>query len=219
MGILDLFRRKKDVVVMKNDTDDLNRQIAREIQNEKNAIERQRLRDSLEKSKIEAEMQRQRAVFELEKIKAEAELARIRVQNEVEDAREDRMIRRAERIKGLIPGDDDDEVDNTDNLLAKLLTPILQNLNVKTDQGKYPHTPTFNHPELSPPIVQNPIPQPTVTKISDAQIKQIWSEMSSFEKAAAKAMSDDEIRQEIIQEIPTADAESINRAIIHVRSS
>ena len=218
MALFDIFRRKKEVVVLKNDTDDLSRQIAKEIQIEKTAIERQRLRDSLEKTKIDAEMQRQRAVFELEKLKAEAELARIRVQNEVEDAREDRMIRRAERIKGLIPGDDEDDGDNPDDLLSKLLTPILQNIGHKTENKGIPINMVNPH-QITPPQVQNTAPQPTVTKISDAQIKQIWSEMSTFEKAAAKAMSDDEIRQEIINEIPTADAESINRAIIHVRSN
>lgn len=148
----------------------------------------------------------ERKHLELENIKLEAAKRREELEDELDEIRHEREVRRLERevrmqeaLERLQPEEEEIEGDSPETLLISLLSRVMNKA-----------------PSQSPAqVVENP-PKPVT--FSPEKVKNIWDGLSDTEKAIAKRMTDEQIRDYLINQIPNIDKDSIEKAIAVVRA-
>lgn len=162
-----------------------------------------RKRQTREKS----ELVRQRYMADLELARLETLARKEELQTQIELARMERQAALEERRAQLF-GDDDSDEDgaNPDTLLIRLFSQIVQ--------AKQPVQPA---PAYSPPTTDAPLP--SVVSLTKEQIQQKWATLPSYIQDQARNMSDDQLRDWVINEIPNIDAHSVARVVQVVRGA
>lgn len=172
--------------------------------------------------KIKNDMLKQRQQWDLAQMRLEAEQKRLELAELIEEQKDERYMRKLERkarieeLEDQLLGDkkdddDDDEEMSADQMFFKFLDRV-----AAKHQNQGAAAPA-NHDFMSqslPAIEESPR-----GTISYDAIKQRWDSLPANYKAMAKAMTDDQLRAYLINEMPQADADTLSKAIQVVRTN
>jgi hypothetical protein len=200
MALWDMFRRKSapSEIVEKIEVDE-EKNAKRELNRENNRMAREMLKLELENKKIENLARQQEMRAQIEESKLDLEIRRLEKQKLLNDLRAD------------VFGDDEEEEeagDPADDMFSSLIAQVIQK--------------TQNHAGResihSPPVILSP-PTDAVIEISDEEIKNRWQVVPENQKAILRTLSDDKLKEVLIQQIPNISKSSIERAIPIIRGA
>jgi len=188
MALFDFLRKKEKTEILVENDEELEQKRSYSRMSSQAMQERKRL--ELDNIRLEAAKRKEELEEELEEIRHEREVRRL-----------EREVRMQEALERLSPEDAEEiEGDSPESLLIGLLSKVM----TKNPQSQSPAA-----------VAENP-PQP-VTFSSD-KVKQIWENMTEQQKIIARQLSDDQIRDYLINQIPNIDKATLDQAIAVVRA-
>ena len=149
--------------------------------------------------RLSAEVRRKKAELQMEIDKLNAEKEKLRLNTEIEELKQ--------QYEDLTASDEEEPPQGgstADTLLTALLAMILKGNTSPTPQ---PITP---QPQISG--------SPVANALSDEQLQEIWGNIPEMYKQKAKKMKDADLANFIKFQMPTADQDTIERAIRIVRA-
>lgn len=200
MGIFDIFAKKSDPVIMPETEETEKKRISRETQREQAQFLREKMRVELDTERLRNEQIRQQMQAEIEERRLDIEIRKLQKEKQLNDLRDSMAD----------DDEDDDGVDPADDMFGGLIAAVLKHTHNPGASSTAAPGPT--HPSVSPTTPAQGV------VLSDDDIRAKWSLVPNSQKALARALPDEKLREHLIQMQPDISQQSLQRAIQIIRS-